>query len=154
MGELKWICPGITSVEFRGILGREDVAEESISNEADNDIDQADRDSDWESDNSWTRGGVQVVTNSPLVPLVFDESESQISQLQEACFSARRSNVYGSSLWKDIVEEFSSWTFTDDNDRLPAIAGILQSLQTSWNDVCLAGLWRSRLIQDLCWGLC
>ncbi|KAE9376277.1 HET-domain-containing protein, partial [Stipitochalara longipes BDJ] len=68
-----------------------------------------------------------------------------------ACFSAQITNTDGDSFWADTVKEYSSRIFTKPEDRLPAIAGIIQSLENSCGDTCVAGLWRSRLAQDLYW---
>jgi hypothetical protein len=65
--------------------------------------------------------------------------------------SAERKNAEGVSLWADIVKEYSRRKLSLPGDRLSAIAGIVKILESSWSDTCIAGLWRSQLVQNLFW---
>ena len=51
----------------------------------------------------------------------------------------------------DVVVEFSACKLTKKDDMLPALSGIAREY-SRWNrDEYLAGLWRSSLLQGLCW---
>lgn len=88
-----------------------------------------------------------------LTPLAFEDDGGCLDSEYppRACFSSRREFRYGTPIWAKLVGEYSSRSFTCIEDRVPAIAGLIEILQKSWNDTCVAGLWRSTLIQDLFW---
>ena len=46
------------------------------------------------------------------------------------------------NVWGDIVCEYSQRMLTDHLDRLPAISGVIQHLESYWSETCMAGLWR------------
>ena len=60
-------------------------------------------------------------------------------------------NVYHS--WFKIVQEYSSKDFTENKDRICAIAGLAQRFEESTKDVYLAGLWKRDLFRQLCWSV-
>ncbi|KAI9150028.1 putative heterokaryon incompatibility protein [Paramyrothecium foliicola] len=53
--------------------------------------------------------------------------------------------------WGDIVASYSKSNFTYDNDRLVALLGIAAQLSQLMNDTFICGLWRSMIVQGLCW---
>ena len=54
--------------------------------------------------------------------------------------------------WHDLVTAYSTRSMYDEGDKLPAIAGIVQQIQPDGDaSAYLAGLWRSRLAEDLMW---
>ncbi|KAF4634178.1 hypothetical protein G7Y89_g3938 [Cudoniella acicularis] len=56
-----------------------------------------------------------------------------------------------SSIWAEIVQSYNNRELSLREDRLPALAGIAERLDALWNDRYLAGLWKSCLLQQLCW---
>lgn len=59
------------------------------------------------------------------------------------------------SLWHQVVEDYSTRKFTYDSDKLPALSGLARETSELRNDSdeeYLAGLWRSTVLCDLCWG--
>jgi len=54
-------------------------------------------------------------------------------------------------LWISIVEDYSRRNLTFREDRLPALAGVANELQTVWKDTYIAGLWEKCLIAHLGW---
>ncbi|KAH7413481.1 heterokaryon incompatibility protein-domain-containing protein, partial [Cadophora sp. MPI-SDFR-AT-0126] len=54
-------------------------------------------------------------------------------------------------LWASIVEDYSRRNLSFREDRLPALAGIAEELQTVWNDTYIAGLWKKCLISHMGW---
>ncbi|KAK8079477.1 hypothetical protein PG997_007295 [Apiospora hydei] len=57
-----------------------------------------------------------------------------------------------SDFWHNAVFQYSSRDMTFPNDKLPAISGLVKWM-SEWRvqDVYLAGLWKSTLINDMCW---
>ncbi|KAB5577817.1 heterokaryon incompatibility protein-domain-containing protein [Coniochaeta sp. 2T2.1] len=53
--------------------------------------------------------------------------------------------------WHEMIEEYSFRSLTFDTDRLPAIAGLAQEHVPTPGDLYIAGLWKSRIIDDLMW---
>ncbi|KAI0384266.1 heterokaryon incompatibility protein-domain-containing protein [Hypomontagnella monticulosa] len=53
--------------------------------------------------------------------------------------------------WNTLIERYSACYLTHESDRLIAIAGLVGELQQNMKDVCLTGLWRRDLYQQLCW---
>lgn len=53
--------------------------------------------------------------------------------------------------WAEIVHQYSSKSLTYESDKLPALSGMAQAMQTPSNDQYLAGLWKQTLLLDLCW---
>ncbi|XXH02199.1 hypothetical protein Hte_008567 [Hypoxylon texense] len=54
-------------------------------------------------------------------------------------------------LWYDIVRDFSLRKVSRAEDRIHAIGGVISELQRKWEDECIFGIWKSRLLEDLCW---
>ncbi|KAH7385099.1 HET domain protein, partial [Cadophora sp. MPI-SDFR-AT-0126] len=57
--------------------------------------------------------------------------------------------LYG--LWESIVSDFSCCILTMDNDKLPAISGVVNEFLLVWNDEYLSGLWKNDLVYGLAW---
>lgn len=55
--------------------------------------------------------------------------------------------------WKRIIRDLTQRGMTDPEDRLPAVAGIAQVLQSFWGDdeTYVVGMWKSQLIFYLTW---
>lgn len=56
-------------------------------------------------------------------------------------------------LWYELLEEYVRRHLTSENDRLPAIGAIAESIQTQLNEQYCAGLWRGDLLFGLLWSL-
>ncbi|KAF7555262.1 hypothetical protein G7Z17_g2315 [Cylindrodendrum hubeiense] len=54
-------------------------------------------------------------------------------------------------LWADIVTRYTSCSTTKEADKLVAISGLARQLSETLNDEYIAGLWRSNLVECLCW---
>lgn len=56
------------------------------------------------------------------------------------------------SSWHSIINEYSGLHLTFDQDRLPAIAAIVEDeMKVRRNDTYIAGMWRETLLTDLTW---
>lgn len=53
--------------------------------------------------------------------------------------------------WMTVVEEYSKCVFTRPSDKLFAFSGIAKLFQHSAQDVYIAGLWKSRLVETMDW---
>ncbi|KAF5971733.1 het-domain-containing protein [Fusarium coicis] len=53
--------------------------------------------------------------------------------------------------WSDFIREYSQRTLTFNNDRLPAISGIIHACKPPPGEVYLAGIWKSNLPEGLLW---
>ncbi|KAK2470985.1 hypothetical protein H9L39_17216 [Fusarium oxysporum f. sp. albedinis] len=56
-----------------------------------------------------------------------------------------------SSMWRDLVENYTRRDLTYPSDRLPGIAGIAQIMQNRTGFQYIAGLWKETLVLDLLW---
>ncbi|CAH0045529.1 unnamed protein product [Clonostachys solani] len=54
-------------------------------------------------------------------------------------------------LWGRLVREYSNCVLTNSNDKLAALLGIVGLFATTTGDQYLAGMWRSSLLEQLCW---
>ena len=53
--------------------------------------------------------------------------------------------------WCQFRKTYSSLNLTKEEDILVALNGVAQAVAELTNDFLVAGLWRDRLIEDLCW---
>lgn len=53
--------------------------------------------------------------------------------------------------WFNIVSEFTDRALTNDEDRLPAIAGIAREIHRQISSTYIAGIWMEDLFKGLCW---
>lgn len=53
--------------------------------------------------------------------------------------------------WKRVVADYGGRSFTDQRDRLPAIAGVATIIQALTKSVYLAGLWKDDIVLGLTW---
>jgi len=53
--------------------------------------------------------------------------------------------------WVRLVEAYTSRKLTHDQDKLPALAGLVRKISTHISDTYLAGLWRSSILETLNW---
>ena len=53
--------------------------------------------------------------------------------------------------WHRVVEDYSRRHLTNLEDRALAIAGVATRISAVTKDEYLAGLWRGRIVEDLCW---
>ncbi|KAJ4296398.1 hypothetical protein N0V90_006443 [Kalmusia sp. IMI 367209] len=56
-----------------------------------------------------------------------------------------------SSIWNDLVEQYTRRSLTVPSDKLPAISGIASEFAALSNDAYYAGLWRTSLAEQLLW---
>jgi hypothetical protein len=53
--------------------------------------------------------------------------------------------------WQAFSKAYTRCGLTKDNDKLVAINGVQEMVSRLTGDVFIAGLWRSRIIRELCW---
>lgn len=53
--------------------------------------------------------------------------------------------------WERIVEVYTQGLLTEESDKCIALSGIVDALQSRTADTYYAGLWASRLVQNMCW---
>ncbi|KAF7552043.1 hypothetical protein G7Z17_g4595 [Cylindrodendrum hubeiense] len=56
-----------------------------------------------------------------------------------------------SSLWKDLLQDFSKRRLSDPADKLNALQGIIHELEEETGDKCFGGIWKSDPIAGLSW---
>jgi hypothetical protein len=68
-------------------------------------------------------------------------------------YNATRAWSFNSAwqVWFRLVEEYTSRNMTFQSDKLPALSGVISALQNLTGDTCLAGIWKSWLLQGLLW---
>ncbi|KAK4196148.1 heterokaryon incompatibility protein [Triangularia verruculosa] len=69
------------------------------------------------------------------------------------------SNIKGNTrlsqrAWNEVVRQYSMCNLTHDTDKLPALAGLAKAFQDQTNDRYFAGLWRTKLVEQLGWAAC
>ncbi len=60
-------------------------------------------------------------------------------------------DMWCESMWCDIVRLYSAANLTFGKDKLPALSGIARLCHNQTGDQYLAGLWRSKILEQLCW---
>ncbi|KAK3392824.1 heterokaryon incompatibility protein-domain-containing protein [Podospora didyma] len=55
------------------------------------------------------------------------------------------------SIWADVVNDFTGRDLTVADDRVWALAGVINVFQVAWADKCMWGLWRSNFVVDAWW---
>ncbi|KAE9366929.1 HET-domain-containing protein [Stipitochalara longipes BDJ] len=55
------------------------------------------------------------------------------------------------SLWHRLVEEYSERRLSDPRDKLVALEGLVERFSVTAADMCVAGLWKRHLLDDLLW---
>lgn len=53
--------------------------------------------------------------------------------------------------WTELKSRYSKCDLTNSGDKLVALSGIVHSIQSTTGDQYLAGLWREKLEEQLCW---
>ncbi len=53
--------------------------------------------------------------------------------------------------WENVVDAYSRRSLTFEQDRIPAIAGILQHFASVLNDEPVLGLWKRTIARDMAW---
>jgi hypothetical protein len=152
-GELKWQCQS-SGPEHSGHLEHMELPKKPGNK---NDPDDADDINDWVTDtpedsyDSDDSDDAQDSSSSaepePLTPHVFDKDDFHIPYSVRELFSVPRTD----HLWHDIIDEYTNRQHAVPQDRVHAIAGMIEQLEIAWSDTCIAGLWRSRLVQSLFW---
>lgn len=56
------------------------------------------------------------------------------------------------SLWAEIIENYTRRMFTKSTDKLVALWGIIEDIQRGTGDKCLGGIWKTKALDQLCWG--
>jgi len=60
---------------------------------------------------------------------------------------------FGVTTWHNLLKDYSMRLLTVGKDRLPAIAGYAKRYAALQDDIYLAGLWKSRIVDDLMWNV-
>ncbi|KAF5869349.1 putative tol protein [Botrytis fragariae] len=53
--------------------------------------------------------------------------------------------------WSNIIRVYTNCSLTNESDRLIAIGGVARQLQNRTGDKYFAGLWQSRIKEQMCW---
>lgn len=79
------------------------------------------------------------------------ESHGYVSQVEG--FSTRIKSPGGrwSGGWLDHVQGYSARHLTHAGDKLPALSGLAAMIASRTGDEYYAGLWRTHVLEDLCW---
>ncbi|KAF8846453.1 HET-domain-containing protein [Acephala macrosclerotiorum] len=56
-------------------------------------------------------------------------------------------------IWHKLVEEYTARSLTRDQDKLPALSGLANSIAAKTGDGYAAGLWKRNIIKDLFWSV-
>jgi hypothetical protein len=57
----------------------------------------------------------------------------------------------GSKRWNDLLGQYSRRNLSWESDKLPALSGLARVFQGRYGDDYIAGLWRSQIIEGMCW---
>ncbi|EUC45293.1 hypothetical protein COCMIDRAFT_50353, partial [Bipolaris oryzae ATCC 44560] len=77
------------------------------------------------------------------------EAYSNSSELTQRLGSGLNDSLYRA--WCSFRINYSRSALTLDSDKLVALRGIAKQIEDATGDELLAGLWRSRIIEELCW---
>lgn len=55
--------------------------------------------------------------------------------------------------WYSIVKNYNTLALTKAEDRLAALSGIAQRMRDFLGSEYVAGLWKTSMVRDLCWGV-
>ena len=58
-------------------------------------------------------------------------------------------NIYNQ--WYRVVEMYAQLRLTNMTDKLPALAGVAQQIQSQTHDIYLSGIWKSQFVRGLQW---
>lgn len=75
-------------------------------------------------------------------------------QLQQQPDKTRHRNSFnlrGPTQWYSLVGDYGHRDLTHITDRLPALSGLAKVFESQLHDTYVAGLWRSHMIEGLCW---
>lgn len=53
--------------------------------------------------------------------------------------------------WVKLVRSYTTRNLSYGTDKLPALSGLVHTIEKQTGDVCFAGLWKSHLPSSLCW---
>jgi hypothetical protein len=73
------------------------------------------------------------------------------SVFQGLQIASEKENLKLSKFWLAMVANYSYRSFTDEKDRLPALAGLASEIQKATGNEYLGGIWESGLISQLAW---
>jgi len=84
---------------------------------------------------------------SPAYPLQKNQLFRYLTASSDAESGQMSENIQ--KLWMELVQEYSSCVLTKPCDKLFAFSGIAKLFQQYTNDVYVAGLWKSRLVETM-----
>ncbi|OTA98160.1 hypothetical protein M426DRAFT_17692 [Hypoxylon sp. CI-4A] len=90
----------------------------------------------------------RTIDCQPVMPSVIDYTDGVDPP---RILSHRPRNTEAKALWYNLVQDFSRRGVSVAEDRMHALAGIIYELEREWKDECGFGIWKSRLLEDLCW---
>ncbi|KAL0930572.1 heterokaryon incompatibility protein [Colletotrichum truncatum] len=79
-----------------------------------------------------------------------DETKKRLSE-EPHCRNSNRLGDETLSLWQDVMSHYGYRQFTRPSDKLYAISGVAKLFQEVTGQEYLAGLWRSRILEQLDW---
>ncbi|KAI1739203.1 heterokaryon incompatibility protein-domain-containing protein [Xylaria scruposa] len=54
-------------------------------------------------------------------------------------------------VWNRLVRDYTNRKISIPGDRVYAMSGIIDELERKWADECIFGIWKSRVLEDICW---
>ena len=92
----------------------------------------------------------QIHDGSGLTPASNEGSpSSKVDLSPESQLYPLQGNIYNQ--WYRVVGMYAQLKLTKHTDRLPALAGVAQQVQSRTGDTYLSGIWKSELIRGLHW---
>jgi hypothetical protein len=93
-----------------------------------------------------------VCNSMQSVPRAIDDGWDEQSSMPTEQFNKRFLDPPGNHRrWEKLVEDYTSRSMTNPQDRLSAVAGIAEKRYEETQDQYLMGLWKSNLKNDLLW---
>ncbi|KAI1778782.1 heterokaryon incompatibility protein-domain-containing protein, partial [Hypoxylon cercidicola] len=90
----------------------------------------------------------QTIDCQPVIPSVIEYTKGVDPP---RILSAEIHDLNRKRLWYNIVHDFSFRQVSVAEDRVHALGGVINELEKKWEDECIFGIWKSRLLEDLCW---
>ncbi|KAF2735609.1 HET-domain-containing protein, partial [Polyplosphaeria fusca] len=82
---------------------------------------------------------------------IADQPESNMFSSSHPHASKQGLDLNTYHAWSSFRDKYSKCELTHDGDKLVAIHGIAQRIGQATGDELVAGLWRSRIAEELCW---
>lgn len=92
---------------------------------------------------------VRLAPDGRIIRPTLSVYSADIASFRSSHLAERLPEIF--QIWEVVVKDYSTRSMTNQEDKLPALSGIVRYFQTAMNDAYLAGLWRKHLLHELSW---